>query len=78
MKHWTLNSRIAAGFAGLCAGLALLSGLAIYQMQRAADGAEAMHDLHTEQGALAEKMAGAASEFAIAVCGFDAEATPAN
>ena len=78
MRHWTLNGRIAAGFGGLCAGLALLSGFAIHEMQRAADGAEAMHNLYIEQGAIADRAATVASEFAIAVRGFDAEATPAN
>ena len=78
MKHWTLNARIAAGFGGLCAVLALLSGLAIHQMQRAANGAEAMHSLYTEQDVRAEEVANMASALALAVRGFDADATLAN
>lgn len=78
MKHWTLNARITAGFGGLCAGLVLLSGLAIHQMRRAAASAEAMRSLYTEQDVVAEQVADAAGKMAISVRGFDAEATVDN
>ena len=78
MTYWTLQRRIAFGFGGLCALLVALSVVAIYRMQQAAIGARLTNDLYIAQSVVAEQMADASSELAIAVRGYDSAPTPAN
>jgi len=78
MKNWTLQKRIAFGFAVLCFALVTLGGFTVYQLRLAAGDADALSQLHTKQGGLAGEILSTASDLAIATRGFDVAGTEEN